>query len=107
MAKLRVLSPRLATFSPNRFCIQQAAAGATPRIRGRQWMKIKTDALAASNHWCVECQAEGVQTLAVVVDHRIPLWQGGSNEPSNLQGLCKAHHDAKTALEAGQRARQG
>ncbi|WP_374726411.1 HNH endonuclease [Herbaspirillum seropedicae] len=107
MPKLTMLRPRLSAPSPVRTPILASSAGSTSRIRGRQWMKMKTAALVASDHWCVECLVVGVQRLAVEVDHRIPLWRGGSNEPSNLQGLCKAHHDAKTAQEAGERARQG
>jgi 5-methylcytosine-specific restriction endonuclease McrA len=57
----------------------QAPAASTPRIRGRKWMAMKTDVLIASDHWCVMCRATGVERLAIVVDHRTPLWQGGSN----------------------------
>ncbi|MBW9332464.1 HNH endonuclease [Herbaspirillum sp. RU 5E] len=106
MAKLTMLRPRLLATPTSRVSLQQGAGG-TPRIRGRQWMKMKTDALVASDHWCVACLAEGKETLAVEVDHRDPLWRGGSNERSNLQGLCKAHHDEKSKREAGERARGG
>ncbi|MRT27629.1 HNH endonuclease [Herbaspirillum sp. CAH-3] len=107
MAKLTMLKPRLLPTSTSRVAIRQASAYSTPRIRGRQWMKMKTDALVASDHWCVACLAEGRQTIAVEVDHKDPLWRGGSNEQSNLQGLCKDHHDEKTAREAAERARGG
>ncbi|QBP75394.1 HNH endonuclease [Herbaspirillum huttiense] len=101
-SKLKMLKQRLSPTSMSRVLIM---AESTPRIRGRQWMKIKTDALMASDHWCVLCLAEGRQTIAVEVDHKTPLWRGGSNEQSNLQGLCKDHHDEKTAREAAERAR--
>jgi len=107
MVKLTMLKPRLLPTSTSRVAMQQASAGTTPRIRGRQWMKIKTDALVASDGWCVLCLAEGKETLAVEVDHRDPLWRGGSNDRSNLQGLCKAHHDEKSKREAAERARGG
>lgn len=107
MAKLTMLRPRLTAAPVARVQMVQAPTGSTPRIRGRKWMAMKTDALVASDHWCVMCLSVGVETLAVVVDHRTPLWKGGSNEPSNLQGLCKYHHDEKTAQEAGERARRG
>ena len=32
-------------------------------------------------------------------DHRIPLFEGGGNSPSNLQALCANCHCEKTALE--------
>lgn len=104
--KLTMLKPRLLSAMASRISSQQVAAG-TPRIRGRQWMKMKTDALVASDHWCVACLAEGRQTIAVEVDHKTPLWRGGSNDQDNLQGLCKDHHDEKTAREAAERARGG
>ena len=107
MTKLTMLKPRLLPTSTSRVPVQQAAVGGTPRIRGRHWMKMKTDALVASDHWCVACLAEGKQTSAIQVDHKTPLWRGGSNDPSNLQGLCKDHHDEKTAREAAERARGG
>ncbi len=54
---------------------------------------------------CCMCQAEGHVTIADEVDHITPLWSGGADNDSNYQSLCKAHHAAKTAAEAGDRAR--
>jgi 5-methylcytosine-specific restriction endonuclease McrA len=33
------------------------------------------------------------------VDHIVPKKQGGTDDESNLQSLCKPHHSAKTARE--------
>jgi hypothetical protein len=33
------------------------------------------------------------------LDHRKPLHEGGSNEPENLQYLCRERHESKTQLE--------
>jgi 5-methylcytosine-specific restriction protein A len=33
------------------------------------------------------------------LDHTIPLEEGGTNDPDNLQGLCHDCHDAKTERE--------
>jgi len=38
------------------------------------------------------------------VDHIVPRSLGGSSDDSNLRTLCKAHHDAVTAKQAGERA---
>ena len=51
------------------------------------------------NPLCVACQAEGFVRLWDVLDHTIPLEEGGTNAESNLQGLCHEHHDAKTERE--------
>jgi 5-methylcytosine-specific restriction endonuclease McrA len=40
-------------------------------------------------------------------DHVVPLWKGGLDHELNIQGLCKEHHDIKTAAEAAERARTG
>jgi 5-methylcytosine-specific restriction protein A len=45
---------------------------------------------------CLGC----AEALSSEVDHLLPLDRGGSNDDSNLQGLCKGCHSRKTALEA-------
>lgn len=50
---------------------------------------------------CRPCQAKGYVTLAVEVDHIVPRSQGGTSADHNLQPVCKACHDEKTAREAG------
>jgi 5-methylcytosine-specific restriction protein A len=54
---------------------------------------------------CKFCEAQGMPTLATVVDHIRPH-KGDLNlflDPSNVQSLCKLHHDSsKQRMEAGQ-----
>jgi 5-methylcytosine-specific restriction protein A len=100
-----MLKPRLVATSTSRVATVTARPDTTERIRGRKWMKIKTDVLIATDHYCVECQKQGISTIAAEVDHVVPLWKGGTNERSNLQGLCEAHHARKTAREAAERAK--
>jgi hypothetical protein len=40
------------------------------------------------------------------IDHIVPVWRGGGNEPGNLQLLCRAHNVLKYEVETGQRSRQ-
>ena len=40
------------------------------------------------------------------LDHIVPLVDGGTHDPSNLQTLCTPCHKKKTAQEARQRAAQ-
>lgn len=54
---------------------------------------------------CCECQAEGRVMQGQEVDHIEPLWQGGADDESNYQTLCKTHHAAKTKREAADRSR--
>lgn len=47
---------------------------------------------------CKRCDAKKPKryTPAVEVDHIIPLTKGGTEDESNLQGLCKDCHEEKT-----------
>lgn len=58
--------------------------------------------LAAQDH---VCKRAGCEERATDVDHIIPLWMGGSNRDENLEGLCPAHHKAKTKAEASIRGK--
>lgn len=53
--------------------------------------------------WCQRCQAPGRSDD--VVDHRIPLAEGGTDEDSNRQRLCRTCHRAKS-IEEAQRGRR-
>lgn len=71
---------------------------AAERGYDRYW-RTASRAYLARNPLCAECRKEGKLTPATVVDHIIPhrgdrklFWDQG-----NWQGLCKLHHDRKTA----------
>ena len=49
---------------------------------------------------CRACLERGIEQPSIEVDHITPLDQGGTNEPENLQGLCKFHHGRKTRGKA-------
>jgi 5-methylcytosine-specific restriction enzyme A len=49
---------------------------------------------------CRICRKSNTLTTATVVDHIIPIRQGGAKlDPSNLQPLCVTCHNSKTAKE--------
>jgi 5-methylcytosine-specific restriction enzyme A len=49
---------------------------------------------------CRLCERAGRVSATVLVDHIVPVKQGGPMwERSNLQGLCNACHEAKSASE--------
>jgi 5-methylcytosine-specific restriction protein A len=67
-----------------------------------KWRKARAHYLQ-KHPLCVECHNEGLINAATVLDHikphkgdKVLFW-----DRSNWQGLCKAHHDAKTAREDG------
>lgn len=104
MSRLQTLKPRLATSSLSRVKVLDTKAGATERIRGGAWMKTRQRVALAHGYRCASCGCVWVSSRDQI-DHAIPLEQGGSNDDSNLQPLCNTCHEAKTAAEAGRRAR--
>ena len=102
--KLKTLKSTLPILNTSRVKVLDAKAGATPRIRGSQWMKTRRQALVAGSFTCVDC---GRIHSSNEVDHDKPLEQGGSNDQSNLVVRCVDCHKAKTKREAQERYRTG
>jgi 5-methylcytosine-specific restriction protein A len=105
--KLTTLKPRLqagggrvavhAPQRPDTESRKRGWAGVQDRIRIRQ----------RDGGECQACKREGKFALGGPVDHIVPLWEGGSDDDSNKELLCSAHHDEKTAQEAARRAGRG
>lgn len=53
---------------------------------------------------CDECKAAPYARAASEVDHRVPLWDGGSDDDANLQSMHPDCHERKTKAEAARRA---
>ena len=70
----------------------------TPRKRGRAGQRDRA-AVVADEPLCRHCLAQGRTRATEIVDHIKPLAWGGSDERSNKQGLCREHHDEKSAAE--------
>lgn len=75
------------------------------RLRGRAWLKLRAYVMRRDRGLCQLCLSRGDTTPAREVDHKTPIWRGGSDHDSNLWSLCRRCHAAKTAQEAGHRAR--
>ena len=74
----------------------------TPRVRGRHLQERR--ALFFQMHpLCAECQRHKRVTPAQELDHVVPLFKGGADEPGNWQGLCKPCHQVKTQRDLGNR----
>ena len=73
---------------------------------GSAWDKLRVIILTRDQGLCQECLRQGRVTAARIVDHRIPKFEGGTDDEQNLQSLCKPCSDRKTAAEAT-RARRG
>lgn len=70
------------------------------RLSGRKRQQVRTKVFRA-NPLCVECEKRGIVTLATELDHKVALVNGGTNEESNLAGICKQCHIRKTAKDLG------
>ena len=75
------------------------------RLRGRAGQRQRQRRLARTNGLCERCLAKGITTLATVVDHRIPLAHGGSDDDENTRNLCGPCHAEVTAEQFGHRQR--
>jgi 5-methylcytosine-specific restriction protein A len=79
----------------------------TAKARGYDaaWRRVRLDVLRAE-FLCRMCNEAGVTSVAVEVDHVIPLAHGGARlDRQNLQPLCRMHHAEKTAIENEARLR--
>ena len=59
---------------------------------GGAWKKIR-DRYIKAHPLCERCLSEGRYTPAVLVHHKKPLADGGTNEESNLMSLCFSCHE--------------
>lgn len=76
----------------------------TERVRGRKLQQRR------ATHFrlfplCMACEAKGRVTIATELDHIVPLFKGGSDEPENWAGLCTECHKVKTATDMGHKPR--
>lgn len=68
--------------------------------RPRNWAAIRK-AVLLEQPLCAHCLEGGRLTAARDLHHIVPLAAGGSNDRSNLLGLCQACHSRITATEGG------
>jgi len=80
------------------FLTSAAASSAGSTKEKRNVSALLKKKIAASQQWkCGNCQALLDETFEV--DHRVALFNGGSNEPDNLVALCPHCHRKKTVDE--------
>jgi 5-methylcytosine-specific restriction protein A len=69
------------------------------RVRGRE-LQRRRSRLFARQPWCVLCLKDGKRTRATIRDHIVPLAEGGRDDATNEQALCRRCSDTKTHAEA-------
>lgn len=104
--RLHTLKPRLAT-APSRVQMLKGRPGVVERKRGSAGVKDRNSIRRRDYGLCQACKEKGRVSLGTEVDHKVPLWAGGSDEEGNKWLLCHPCHDAKTTTEAGQRGGGG
>jgi hypothetical protein len=70
------------------------------RLRGRAGVKQRDRRLRRTNYLCELCLEKGITREAKIVDHKIPLAFGGTDDDENTQNLCNECNDFKTAYES-------
>ena len=73
----------------------QGWTGDAHRIRGRRLMTLRAQ-LFELEPVCRAC----AERLATVRDHIRPLFEGGTEDPANIQPLCQTCSDTKTQTES-------
>lgn len=68
---------------------------------GAEWQKLRLIILRRDNYLCQACQREGRVSPATSVDHVKAKAKGGTDDPSNLEGICDHHRALKDALDRG------
>lgn len=73
--------------------------GTAEFYHSREWKRLRQNFLI-EHPFCEECRRNGKLTKASVVDHIVPIRQGGpALEEKNLQALCASCHGAKSIRE--------
>ena len=73
----------------------------------REWKSLRQDYLI-EHPFCVECSKNGKLTKATVVDHIVPIRQGGpALDERNLQALCASCHGSKSIREGSRYTPRG
>jgi 5-methylcytosine-specific restriction protein A len=105
--KLKAVPARVGTLNTAR---APSLTTATQRITGYTLQQIRKRVLTRAQGMCecLECRRPGAVPLpAEVVDHVIPLWEGGVEDrhnDDNRQALSIPCHEKKSAEEAKRRA---
>jgi predicted restriction endonuclease len=68
------------------------------QIQKRNVSQLTKKIIASNQQWkCAICN--NVMDYTYEIDHRTPLFKGGSNDINNLMALCRNCHGKKTILE--------
>jgi 5-methylcytosine-specific restriction protein A len=73
------------------------------KYNSTEWIKLRNHA-RREMPLCFECLKKDILEPTKIVDHIKPIAEGGDAwDINNLQGLCEACHNKKTAIERNKR----
>jgi 5-methylcytosine-specific restriction protein A len=106
MSRLTTLKPRLQTAGARIQVLSPIRPETVERKRGSAGVRDRNRIRARDHGQCQQCIREKREHInnGFEVDHIVPLWKGGSDDDGNKEVLCDAHHKAKSAREASERA---
>ncbi|WP_246795638.1 HNH endonuclease [Burkholderia perseverans] len=67
---------------------------------GTRWDKLRKLILARDNGMCQACKRDGRVRPGNMVDHKVNKAAGGTDDPGNLEAICRACHALKTGRES-------
>jgi 5-methylcytosine-specific restriction protein A len=73
-------------------------ADAPQRVTGHKLRRLR-DELFSREPLCRPCSSNGHTTLATIRDHIVPLAEGGTDDPANIQPICETCHEIKSKAE--------
>lgn len=85
-------------FKPN----SNAHRGKDPYYQSSEWKQLRAQVRLRDQGICQQHKRDGILKRAgkyAVVDHILSRKQGGKDELSNLELICKECHDRKSATE--------
>lgn len=100
MSRLKTLPPRMKQLEGRSFAQPvgpEGEAGWGAGRGGRPWRRKRAAILLRDEYTCQAC---GLVTLQLEVDHIVNRARGGLDDEANLQSLCVPCHKLKTVAEA-------
>jgi 5-methylcytosine-specific restriction protein A len=99
VTRLKALGSRLGVPSPR---LRQQPKTADPFYLSKEWREAKAAKRREGRTWCARCGS----TDRLILDHIVERKDGGAElDLRNLEWLCHAHHQIKTAASRAARAR--
>lgn len=96
-------------YPPSRYCDDHSRdsigwnksprTASSTRTSTRSWRRRRAEVLQRDNHMCV-VRGPNCTVTASEVDHVIPVFMGGDDQPSNCQSVCANCHRDRTQAQA-------